>query len=67
MSVKTQAERLFALLRRKGMTTMEMLQTGVSVAPWKRLVEEKHKLRKGEKLVKSKNARGLTVYRVTKG
>ena len=58
---QTQGRRLISMLKRKGMTTMEMLQTGVSCAPWKRVSEA---LKAGETLVKSKNKRGLTVYRV---
>jgi len=57
----TQGRQLVSMLKRKGMTTMEMLQTGVSVAPWKRVSES---LRPDECLVKTKNNRGLTVYRV---
>jgi hypothetical protein len=62
----TQAQRLFSHLRRRGHTTMEMLQLGISVSPWKRLSEGLHHLKPGERLVKSTNARGLVVYRVMK-
>ena len=58
----TQGRQLIRALKRRGMTTMEMLQTGISVAPWKRVAEQ---LKPGERLVKTKNARGLLVYRVT--
>jgi hypothetical protein len=57
----TQGRRLIAALKRKGHTTMEMLALGISVAPWKRIAEC---LRPDEQLVKRKNERGLTVYRV---
>jgi hypothetical protein len=57
----TQGRRLIAVLKRKSMTTMEMLSLGISVAPWKRIAEQ---LRPDEHLVKRKNERGLTVYRV---
>jgi hypothetical protein len=60
----TQGRRLIALLKRKGHTTMDLLQTGVSVAPWKRIAES---LQPGERLVKKKNDRGLLVYRVVRG
>lgn len=58
-----QGRRLIALLKRRGMTTLEMLMTGISVSPWKRVKEQ---LQPGEHLVKKKNDRGLTVYRVVK-
>jgi hypothetical protein len=57
----TQGRTLIERLKRKGMTTMDMLMMGVSVAPWKRIAES---LRPGEELVKHKNNRGLFVYRV---
>ena len=59
----SQGRRLVDLLCRRGMTTMEMLQTGISCAPWKRLSET---LRPDEHLVATKNERGLNVYRVIK-
>lgn len=61
----TQAEVLYAHLRRKAMTTMEMLSLGVSVSPWKRITEGAHHLRPGEKLVKGER-KGMRTYRVTK-
>lgn len=42
---------------------MDMLMMGVSTSPWKRVAEQ---LQAGECLLKTKNARGLTVYRVVK-
>lgn len=62
MSCKqTQGRRLIAMLKRRGMTTMDMLRTEISVSPWKRISES---LQPNEKLVKAKNKRGLNVYRV---
>lgn len=63
--MKTQAEILYSHLRRRAMTTMEMLSLGVSVAPWKRLVEGQHYLKPGEVLVKGER-KGLRTYRVVK-
>jgi len=57
----TQGRQLISLLKRRGMTTMDLLQTRISVSPWKRIAEG---LRPGERLHKTKNKRGLTVYRV---
>jgi hypothetical protein len=57
----TQGRRLIAMLKRRGMTTMDMLLTAVSVSPWKRIGES---LRPGEQLLKRKNNQGRTVYRV---
>ncbi|MFN7610237.1 MAG: hypothetical protein ACK5QX_04775 [bacterium] len=56
-----QGRRLIAQLKRRGMTTLEMLQLGISVCPWKRVREQ---LKADEMLVKSKNKQGLIVYRV---
>lgn len=62
MSCKqTQGRRLIAMLKRRGMTTMDMLRTEISVSPWKRISES---LQPNERLVKAKNKRGLNVYRV---
>ena len=58
-----QGRRLIALLKKQGMTTMDLLKTGISTAPWKRIAEC---LEPGEILLKTKNARGLLVYRVAK-
>lgn len=60
---ETQGRRLISMLKRRGMTTLEMLQTGISVAPWKRIAEC---LEPGERLLKKKDCRGLNVYRVTR-
>lgn len=56
-----QGRRLIAQLKRRGMTTLEMLQLNISVCPWKRVREQ---LKADEMLVKSKNKQGLIVYRV---
>lgn len=58
---QSQGRRLIALLKRRPMTTMQMLQTGISCAPWKRISEC---LLPYERLVKVKRPDGLTVYRV---
>jgi hypothetical protein len=63
---KTQAERLAVHLRRRPHTAMEMLQTGISVAPWKRLTETSTYLRPGEHLVKGKDGEGRVTYRIRK-
>jgi hypothetical protein len=62
----TQAERLFTHLRRRAHTTMEMLALGISVAPWKRVIEGQHYLRRGEKLVKGER-NGRVTYSVKRG
>jgi hypothetical protein len=59
--IPSQGRRLIALLKRKGMTSMELLCTGVSTCWWKRVSEA---LRPDELLVKRKNNSGLLVYRV---
>lgn len=60
---KTQGRKLITLLKQRPMTTMELLKTGISTCPWKRVSES---LEEGEILTKRKNARGLNVYRVEK-
>lgn len=57
----TQGRRLIAHLRRKPHTYMDMLRYGLSVCPWRRVQES---LKADERLVKSKNQRGLTTWRV---
>lgn len=59
--IQTKGRQLIRLLKRCGMTYMEMLDMGISTCPWKRIQEQ---LRPGEVLVKRKNARGLVVWRV---
>jgi hypothetical protein len=66
MKPLTQAERLAIHLRRKPMTYMDMLLTGISVSPWKRLTETSAYLRANEYLEKSVNDAGRVVYRVRK-
>lgn len=61
MKQQPQGRRLIALLKRRGMTNMQMLMTGISCAPWLRIKEQ---LRDGETLIKTKNSAGLLVYRV---
>jgi len=34
-----QGDKLVSMLKRRGMTTLEMIQTGISVCPWKRVRE----------------------------
>lgn len=58
-----QGRLLITILKQRGMTTMELLQTGISTCPWKRIEEC---LQHDEKLTKHKNHRGLNVYRVVK-
>ena len=57
----TQGRRLIALLKRKPMTYMQMLSTGISTAPWKRVVET---IGPKEELIKATNRDGLTVWYV---
>ncbi len=60
----TQGRRLIAILKRRGMTMMDLIQTGISVCPWKRIAES---LKPGERLDNTrKNGRGLIVYRVVR-
>lgn len=58
---QTQGRKLIALLKRRSMTTMDMLRTEISVSPWRRISES---LKPCERLEKVKNKRGLFVYRV---
>lgn len=62
---RTQAEALFSLLRRRSMTYMDLLSTGISVCPWKRMSEEEGKLLPKEKL-KRETKCGRVVFRVVK-
>ena len=61
----TQGRQLIALLKKRGMTTMDMMQTGISVCCWRRVSEQ---LRPDEELIKTKrypdNGRWYYVYRV---
>lgn len=52
---------LIELLKKFPMTTGDMEQLRISQCPWKRIAEQ---LKPHEKLVKTENASGLTVYSV---
>lgn len=58
---QSQGRILINALKRRGMTTMEMIHYVGSVCPWRRLAES---LKANEELTSSKNNRGLNVYRV---
>ena len=64
MKERTQAERLYTLLRRKSMTYLELAMTGISTCAHKRLTEGQHLLREGERLVRNRDAKGRVVFRV---
>ena len=61
----TQGRKLIALLKKRGMSTLELQQAGISTCPWKRINEH---LRPDEGLMKTKrypdNGRWYYVYRV---
>lgn len=57
----TQARLLIAELKKKPHTYMQMLRHGVSTSPWRRVTEG---LRPDERLIRAKNAKGLTTWRV---
>ena len=61
----TQGRKLIALLKKRGMSTLELQQAGLSTCPWKRISEQ---LTWREELTKSKrypdNGRWFYVYRV---
>jgi hypothetical protein len=61
----TQGRKLIALLKKRGMSTLELQQAGISTCPWKRIVEQ---LRENEELTKTKfypyGERWRYVYRV---
>lgn len=61
----TQGRQLIALLKKRGMTTMELQQTWLSTCPWKRIAEQ---LTEKEQLIKTKRERlgrrWVYVYRV---
>lgn len=62
---QTQGRKLIAMLKRRGMTTMEMLQTGISTCPWKMVSEclsEREMLKIGRRTLES--GRTVNVYRV---
>ncbi len=61
----TQGRKLIALLKKRGMSTLELQQAGLSTCPWKRIIEQ---LTQREELTKTKrypdNGRWFYVYRV---
>lgn len=57
-----QGRRLIALLKRKPMTYAQMLATGISLCPWKRVQECLSEPK--EQLIKATNRDGLTVWYV---
>lgn len=59
--IKTQGRRLIDMLKRTPMTTLELLMTGISTCPWKRINES---LTEHEALKTRKNHKGLNVYYV---
>lgn len=65
MNKQTQGRKLIELLKKRGMTTIELQQAGLSTCPWKRIKEQ---LTLREKLLKTKkypiNGRWFYVYRV---
>ena len=63
MKDATQGRRLIALLKRRGMTNLQLQLTGISTSHWKRIREQ---LRDGERLIAAKNAENRNVYRVVK-
>lgn len=63
----SQSARLIDYLRGGWRTTGDMLMTGISVCPWKRVSEGAHLyLRKGEHLRKIRYRDGSMLYRVTR-
>ena len=64
---QSQSARLIDYLRGGWRTTGDMLRTGISVCPWKRISEGAHLyLRKGEHLRKIRYRDGSMLYRVTR-
>lgn len=61
MKKQPQGRRLIALLKRRAYTNMEMLQTGISTCPWRRVIET---LRDDEQVIKVLNGAGLVTWRV---
>lgn len=61
---KRQGDKLVEILKKRGLTTLEMLQLGISVCPWKRVKEA---IPSGWRLDKSERKGRLIVYRVVKG
>jgi hypothetical protein len=66
--MKTQADKIICELRKGWHTWGDLLRSGVSQCPWKRLAEAGHKyLRPGEKLQRKVGADGLLRIRVARG
>ena len=61
---KRQGDKLVEILKKRGLTTLEMIQLGISVCPWKRLSEC---IPPGWKLDKSERKGRHIVYRIVKG
>lgn len=59
---QTQGRRLIALLKNRYMTYGEMLRTGISLCPWKRVEEC---LADDERIIKAQRS-GLTAWHVVK-
>lgn len=57
----TQGRTSISALRRRPMTYHGMLRLGISVCPWKRVVES---LAEDERLIKASDGRGNTTWRV---
>ncbi len=69
----TQAAQLVKYLRQmrsvvgRWPTYRNLLASGISNCPWKRLAESGHKyLRKGEKLERGKDAQGRVVFKIVR-
>lgn len=59
----TQGQRLIRALRRRPHTYMDMLRLGISVSPWKRVVEQ---LGPEDRLIKQPDGKGRTTWRVVR-
>lgn len=65
--MKTQGAQLWKLCKRRAMTYLDLALTCISTSPHKRLAEYSKHAPVGERLVRSKNKRGLVVFRVVRG
>jgi hypothetical protein len=63
MVKQNQGERLIRALRRRPHTYMDMLRLGISISPWKRVVEQ---LGPEDRLVKLPDAKGRITWRVVR-
>lgn len=59
-----QGYKMVEILKNRGLTTLELIQLGISVCPWKRVKEA---MPQGWKLDKSGRKGRHIVYRVVKG